>query len=1066
MVWSITTVVYAQIHPEYNSSYLQKLIDSDSLSKAGKLIDEAIVYHQEKRNLDTLVKFISLAGSLKLNDNNSTKSIQQAEKIADYLVKSNNVYVAGNALREMAWMQANYGNSNSAYDLLQQALEFAKKIPDPKLADIHIIEYSLGYNAAGMNNYPLSKKHYLNSLKLQKKYDPEDYESFQMTYNALGGIMWQEAKLDSSAYYFEESLKVLAKTDKSDLLNQYYRPSLVKMNLSILMNALGKNQDAIDFVQEAVKGFEKYIQNATDEGRIFQARKHQLVAIENMGSFYNTIGEQKRALELIEFAHRKKKEIFDEANVNLIISNIIVAEAKVANLDYNGAMENVNEALRLIDLSTQENKYWHANAWITKGLIAEYLEDYNTAFQYLDKGETAYRKAIAGKYSKDNLDILMKVSKIYAQHNYREKAEKLALEIYRFGKESDFANTLQDLYHTIHLAEVYFLLQNYEKAIQYSEEAINFQPVESLNSTTDSVLFHYRKPNAIYINTQAKYHTQPKDIDNIQTLLEQVENAISILDQRKQIVVNHDDISILIAENSKLFDLAKKLRLDAYQLTGDEKYLDDLISLHESAIYNRIRSRLKLRETVSNNKIPQKIIEREQFLKNALAQSLDSGDKTLHHFFDTQKEWQEFLDILQIQYPDYYKLKYASIETSLSGLQQNIPQNTTVIRYIFIENNLYAVLLSKNQKKIIPLEYTSVKNHINRVLVHSFDSNQISPLLYELYQTLWKPFDDQIKTDKVVIIPDKELYNLCFEILTPQPIKSYKELVTNSLLAKYVISYNYSLHALGADKEVIHYQSDYVAFAPVFSAQMKEDYKLKITDSVAIDKTYLTLLTQPFSEKLIKKFTKTLDGKSFLNENASKEVFIQQAGEYKIIHIATHAESNNVSPELSRLIFAKKISGGDEFDNNSLYTYEIYNINLASDLAILTACETGKPTHHPGEGMISLAHAFNYSGSKSILTSLWKIDEESSSIIVAEFYENLKNGMDKDVALQQAKLSYINTAEGRAVAPEYWAGMVLMGDTSPIEIKNSPSGFTKIVLALITFLLLIFTYLKFKSKKK
>src|SRR5690606_2612245 len=100
MVWSITTVVYAQIHPEYNSSYLQKLIDSDSLSKARRLIDDAILYHQEKHNLDTLVKFVSLTGSLKLNDNNSTKSIQQAEILSNYLVKTNDIYVAGNALRE------------------------------------------------------------------------------------------------------------------------------------------------------------------------------------------------------------------------------------------------------------------------------------------------------------------------------------------------------------------------------------------------------------------------------------------------------------------------------------------------------------------------------------------------------------------------------------------------------------------------------------------------------------------------------------------------------------------------------------------------------------------------------------------------------------------------------------------------------------------------------------------------------------------------------------------------------------------------------------------------------
>ena len=81
-------------------------------------------------------------------------------------------------------------------------------------------------------------------------------------------------------------------------------------------------------------------------------------------------------------------------------------------------------------------------------------------------------------------------------------------------------------------------------------------------------------------------------------------------------------------------------------------------------------------------------------------------------------------------------------------------------------------------------------------------------------------------------------------------------------------------------------------------------------------------------------------------------MFTSEAKEHKIIHIGTHAESNNVSPELSRLIFAKNITDSTSTEDNSLYIYEIYNQNLSSNLAILTACETGKPAYQPGEGMI------------------------------------------------------------------------------------------------------------------
>ena len=139
-------------------------------------------------------------------------------------------------------------------------------------------------------------------------------------------------------------------------------------------------------------------------------------------------------------------------------------------------------------------------------------------------------------------------------------------------------------------------------------------------------------------------------------------------------------------------------------------------------------------------------------------------------------------------------------------------------------------------------------------------------------------------------------------------------------------------------------------------------------------------------------------------------------------------------------------SWSDVYDNDALIAcfvtpndpvVKYYNQNLSSNLAILTACETGKPSFQAGEGMISLAHAFNYAGSESILTSLWKIDEQSSADILKYFYDNLSQGLTKDEALRQSKLTYLSNAEGRTLSPQYWAGLVLIGDNTPIDIKTS-----------------------------
>ncbi|RLD57973.1 MAG: hypothetical protein DRJ05_08830, partial [Bacteroidetes bacterium] len=320
----------------------------------------------------------------------------------------------------------------------------------------------------------------------------------------------------------------------------------------------------------------------------------------------------------------------------------------------------------------------------------------------------------------------------------------------------------------------------------------------------------------------------------------------------------------------------------------------------------------------------------------------------------------------------------------------------------------------------------------------SFDKT--SDILFQLYNSLWKPFEELINTEHVIIIPDRELFNLSFDILTPIQIKSFSELANNGLLARHSISYNYSLLLINRKGKSVTFNENFIAFVPEFNDKMKEDYKFSISDSVSIDKTYLTLLPQPFSLNLAKSSTELFDGTSFLNENSTKQIFKDNAKEHKIIHIGTHAESNNLSPELSRMVFAKPARKTDTDEGNYLFVYEIYNYNLSSNLAILTACETGKPTYKPGEGMISLAHAFNYAGSESILTSLWKIDEKSSAKIVELFYHHLSDGLPKDNALQQAKLEYLISAEGRTLSPRYWAGLILIGDASPISISTSDAS--------------------------
>ncbi|MGZ0016317.1 CHAT domain-containing protein [Yeosuana sp. AK3] len=1054
LIWLFSQITFCQNDSLKGIQKLKQLINDEKFEAANKELQNQILYFKSIKNYDTLTSYIPFVGSYALSNKNRDFALSKAIKFVNNLKKYQNPNISAKALKELAWIYEESGLPNEAYNTLKEAMVYANQLKENSSAIKADFNYNMGYYATEMGNYPLSKKHYFKSLQLTKKQDYKDYVFLQQINNALGGVMWREGKLDSSYLFFNQSLKALKNT-KNEPINKYYRTSLVNMNLAVLSNMLGKNTEAILFSENAIKGFDKYIKIEENEQQKNAAKKNQLVAIDNLGVFYNTVGEFFKAEKIISYAYNQKKNMLGNNNPDVIISKIILAQAKLNTLDYINSSKLLDEALNIVESSSLNQLYWHATALLTRGKVYEQSKQIEKATEYYIKAEVVFRKSLAGKYNDDFLLALNNMGLFYAKNGQKIKAIQLAEETYNAVQNGDFKNTRQELSNLTTIAEIHFQLKDYIKAKELSQKAINFKININNKTAQDSILIHFDKPRAIYINASSKYKlNETNNSELLKDLLKQTETGIKILEQRKTIINTLNDVSKLMADNYDLFNLAKQLRLDLYELTKDKKFLSDLITIHESSIYNRIRSRLNLNNNMAFNNIPENITKRETELKNNISKSFNTSE-SIKNYFDANEKWNIFLDSLKLHYPKYYKMRYSTIEEPLINLQENIPKKTTVVRYLFIEKNLYAYIIDNQNKNLIKLNSENLNENIRKLGENASDINVLSPLLFSLYKQLWQPIEKNITGENIIIIPDAELFNLSFETLTTKKITSLKELSTHSLLTKYIISYNFSLLLMDKTRKTINYNKDFIAFAPEFNDKMKENYKLTITDSISIDKTYLSLLQQPFSVDLAKEYSKMFSGRSFLNEKASKQIFINEAKEHKIIHIGTHAESNNVSPELSRLIFAKSASEED----NSLYTYEIYNQNLSSNLAILTACETGKPTYQAGEGMLSLAHAFNYSGSESIITSLWKIDELSSAKIIENFYFFIKKGLPKDKALKKAKLKYLSKAEGRTLHPQYWAGLVLIGDISPIPIHSNLNLFLWIA-GILFALFFISTFIK------
>ena len=116
---------------------------------------------------------------------------------------------------------------------------------------------------------------------------------------------------------------------------------------------------------------------------------------------------------------------------------------------------------------------------------------------------------------------------------------------------------------------------------------------------------------------------------------------------------------------------------------------------------------------------------------------------------------------------------------------------------------------------------------------------------------------------------------------------------------------------------------------------------------------------------------------------------------------------------------------------------DIYGSSISSKMVVLSSCESGTGELKKGEGVMSLSRAFTYAGAASTVVSLWEVPDKETAKVMTLFYQHLKQGKAKDVALRDAKLEYLDTTEDTLLKhPYYWAGFVVTGDTSPLFSKT------------------------------
>jgi CHAT domain-containing protein len=213
---------------------------------------------------------------------------------------------------------------------------------------------------------------------------------------------------------------------------------------------------------------------------------------------------------------------------------------------------------------------------------------------------------------------------------------------------------------------------------------------------------------------------------------------------------------------------------------------------------------------------------------------------------------------------------------------------------------------------------------------------------------------------------------------------------------------------------------------------MTSDGKHKISVANILRETYegqgFDFSSLPRSDREIKgvasffsKSARTLCLKAEASKERIKSLSLE---DYQIIHFACHGFIDEQIPYRSSLVLSWDERSGEE---GFLQVREIATLRLAAELVVLSACETGKGRIEKGEGILGLTRSFFNSGTRSVVSALWKIGDKPTAEFMRRFYSYLSQESDKAQALRLAKLDLLKSKYSH---PFYWAPFLLHGESN------------------------------------
>ncbi|NHF61453.1 CHAT domain-containing protein [Flavobacteriaceae bacterium TP-CH-4] len=526
------------------------------------------------------------------------------------------------------------------------------------------------------------------------------------------------------------------------------------------------------------------------------------------------------------------------------------------------------------------------------------------------------------------------------------------------------------------------------------------------------------------LNGKAQVLNSMKEESSRLMALHAVETSVATLDSLKPKFKNEKDKAFLIEDAFPTFEHGLQALYSLYRKSNRQDYLEQAFHFFEKSKSVVLLDAILSARASEFSQIPKELLERESELKSKISMlekqiDLGSDQKTFlrDELFDIRNQYRGLIKLIEKEHRQYFNLKYNSHVPTLAEVRENLNQAELIISYFYGNNALYSIGISKEKNSFYrtPIDslFAEKISAFYRMCKNSkSDIGNLAKEGYEIYATILKPHLEERSFSNIRIMPDGPLNYLPFGAL------NIGENTIEYLVESTSIYYANSEALLQELKQTKKEKNYLLAVAPTFNG-------IKVEPGT----TRNTLSALPHNKSEVEQIMSFFEGSALVNQDASLTNFSSNLQNFDMLHLATHGDFNDMSPEYSYLAFTPKSE-----KDFLLYVKDIYNLELKANLVTLSACETGIGELKRGEGFLSLARAFFYSGAKSIASTLWKVNDASSSEIMGDFYRYLAEGASKDEALRQAKLVFLkNNNQNARQHPYYWAGYVISGNMEPIH---------------------------------